>query len=114
MAKIELKGKIITVSEIALVGEKGLKKQTVVFNVPPYVDEYGDAKGNDELWELSILGDNVAKLNFQSFTHELTQGKVGVYINSNVARNKENKEIYIINAVVHSWEPKPVKGGSNA
>jgi hypothetical protein len=60
--KIILKGKIVEVCEVVEVGANNLKKQVVRILQPAYRDGFGDVKGEDEVWECSVLGDRIAKV----------------------------------------------------
>jgi hypothetical protein len=107
MAKTELKGKIITVSEIEMVGEKNTPKQTVIFMVPPFTNGFGETIGNEQLWQLTIIGKTVEKLKFAAYTHEFMMGTATVYLESREVKAKETGDpMYIISANLGEWLPK--------
>lgn len=39
----------------------GLKRQTVILLEPGYVDDFGEKKGHDNQWRVSIYGDRIQK-----------------------------------------------------
>lgn len=111
MAKIELKGTVIAVMPVQTVGDKGTKKQNFVFQVPGYVDGFGDKKGEDEMWSIDVVGeDRIKKFNL---TDDLERRKatIQVYINSNLIPKRaktpqapERAEMFIINAVLAEFK----------
>ena len=104
MAKIELKGYILKVNSPEIVGEKNTAKQTIIFKVPGYVDEFGDKKGQDEEWPLDVMGDNVTKLSLTS-SHQGKRAKATVYVNGQkYIRKSDSTEGWIINARLHTIE----------
>jgi hypothetical protein len=106
MAKCELKGKIMVVTPTETVGQNNLKKQLVYLNVPAYRDSFGEVKGNDEIWELAALGDNIDKLGITTAS-EGVLGTATVFINSNTVKSKDTgKDMYILNAVLYKFEVK--------
>ncbi|RQO65103.1 hypothetical protein DBR40_24850 [Pedobacter sp. KBW01] len=115
MAKIELKGYILTVNQPETVGEKNTAKQTIIFKVPGYVDGFGDKKGQDEEWPLDILGDNVSKLNMTR-DHQGKKAKCIVYVNGQkFTRKTDNTEGWIINAKLHEiqvFDDKPAQSSA--
>lgn len=81
MARIELKGKITAVAPVQEVGEKKTLKQVVIFETPPYRDEYGDEKGVTQEWQLEVLGDQIGKLGIANNAIG-RNAKVTVYVDS--------------------------------
>lgn len=101
MAKLELKGFVLTVRQPETVGEKNTPKQQVIFRVPGYTDQFGDKVGQDEEWPLDIIGDNVAKLNL-STDSEGKKAKVTIYISGQKFIKKlDSTEGHMINARLH-------------
>lgn len=85
MAKIQLKGKVFAVytPEVVGTGDKTLKKQTIIFLVPAWKDQFGDEKGRDEYWEVDIIGDdNIAKFAIVQ-EYEGRNAVADLYLNSN-------------------------------
>ena len=88
MAKITLKGFIANVGEIEEVGANKTFKQSVILKVPGYVDQFGEKKGNDEYWDMVLLGaDKIDRFNIQN-RHKGAKVSCDVYINSNWYENK--------------------------
>lgn len=109
MATLQLKGKFLVCGTPEELGEKRTLVQKVHLMVPGYVDGFGDKKGQDEVWELSVMGDNVAKLGLSN-EKEGKKAIVKIFLNSNTvpaAKTTVNREMYIINAVLHSYELVP-------
>jgi len=102
MAKIELKGVIRQVTPVTTVGANNTKKQSVILFIPAYVDEFGDKKGQDEMYELGIIGDAVAKLNLTAAAVN-QKAKCTVYI-SGREFTKEDKTMYFISANLNAIE----------
>ena len=107
MARIELKGTFKAVMPVQTVGEKGTLKQTILFETPAYRDEYGAQKGNDEVWQLEVLGDQIAKLGIASNSIG-RKAKLLIYLNSNTvvlnAGTKDEKTIYPVNLKIGKVE----------
>ena len=100
MASVILKGKIIHVGSVEFVGEKKTAKQDIILFVPGYTDGFGDKKGIDENWKISIMGKDVQQ-------GGMAPNRVGekasmkVYLNSKLVPSKTGGEdMYIINAVL--------------
>lgn len=117
MAKVELKGSFLAVLSPVEKGEKKTMIQTVFFKVPGYRDEYGDQKGNDEIWEFSVVGiDNINKLALD-VKYEGKKAKCSIYLNSNTidakpatATEAAKQQRYIINAVLYAFILAPQEG----
>lgn len=109
MPKITLKGTFISVTPARKVGETGKEIfiQDLIFKVPGYVDSFGDKKGQDEYWQIQIIGeDNVRKHNL-SIDLETQKATLNVWINSKyLPGTQENKkpDMYIINAVLADYQ----------
>lgn len=111
MAKIQLKGKVIAVLPVETVGEKNTKKQSLVFQVPAYVDAFGDRRGEDEMWRVDVIGEErISKFNLTD-TLEGKNATIDLYINSNridkrakTATTPERAEMFIINAVLADFK----------
>ncbi|MCX2473543.1 hypothetical protein OQZ33_04280 [Pedobacter sp. MC2016-05] len=88
MAKLTLKGFVKEVGTIETVGDKATKKQTIIFFIPGYVDQFGDKKGRDEHWPLDVMGDNIAKLNITKDAVE-QKAEVIVYVSGNIFQKKD-------------------------
>ena len=107
MAKIQLKGKVIAILPVETVGEKNTKKQSLVFQVPAYVDAFGDRRGEDEMWRIDVIGeDRISKFALND-TLEGKKATLDLYINSNLIPKRaatttapERAEMFIINAVL--------------
>jgi len=113
MARIELKGTFLAIEPVQTVGEKGTLKQVVIFETPAYRDEYGDIKGEDEQWELSVMGDSIAKLGLANNVIG-RKAKVTVYVNSRRyektdEKTKVTKIFYPVNLVLNKVEFAEVK-----
>lgn len=103
MPKIQLNGFIEEVSDIEYVGQNNLSKQAIILMVPGYTDEYGEKKGKDEHYQISLLGDSVDKFNIHP-RHVGSKVKTEVYIKSSRYTNKEGKVGYIVNINLASIE----------
>ncbi|WP_285055179.1 DUF3127 domain-containing protein [Pedobacter ginsengisoli] len=100
MAKLELKGMILTVNQPETVGEKNTKKQTFILKIPAYRDEYGDIRGKDEEWEIAVMGDNVDKF-AMTRDHQGKKAKCSIYLNGQkYTKKSDNTEGWIINATL--------------
>lgn len=107
MARLKLRGKFVAISEPKEMGQNKTMVQNVHLLVPGYVDEFGDKKGNDEVWEFSVIGDNISKLAL-SESLILKKADVKIYLNSNTLPKTETRpELYIINCVLASYELIP-------
>lgn len=97
MAKIQLKGIVKHVSSVETVGDKGTQKQSIGLFVPGYVDEFGDKKGQDEEWEIDLFNEKITSV---GLNNNLIDKKaiVTVYVNSRRVKNRDNEDIFIINA----------------
>lgn len=108
MAKIELKGTIVAVNPVEVVGKKDFRKQAVILNVAAYTDSFGDKKGRDEDWCLEVLGDNIEKLNLNS-TFVGMKAICTVFVNSSKVEDLAGsapRTFFIINAVLNKVEFK--------
>ena len=104
MAKIELKGYILTVNQPETVGDKNTPKQTIIFKVPGYVDSFGDKVGRDEEWPLDVIGDNVAKLGMKR-DHEGKKAKCIVYVSGQkFIKKADQTEGWTLNATLGAFE----------
>lgn len=103
MAKITLKGIIHEVGNIEYVGEKEYPKQFIIIFVPEYVDEYGEKKGKDEHWQVTLFGNNVDKFNIQPRNLN-AKVKVDLYLKSMKYEGRDGKIGYMINADLASIE----------
>jgi hypothetical protein len=109
MAVLQLKGKIIAVGGVTEVGQNNLKKQLIHFQIPARRDDFGEVRGEDEIWELSVLGDKIEKLAFKP-EMELKKATMNCFINSKtIPKTDEKPEMYIINVVIASFELQPEK-----
>ena len=106
MAKLELKGKVMFVGGVETVGKNDLKKQQIIVTVPPYRDEFGDILGREENWQFSILGKKVEEFDFDD---DMLLKKIHCkgFVNSNTVINEDGDEMYIIEAVLYSFEIIP-------
>src|SRR5579862_7963649 len=103
MAALELKMIIKGVGEPGVAGdEKKTKKQFVVAHVPGYVDAFGEKKGRDEQWCLTILGDKVDALKAdQSMVDK--KAVIRFFINSFfVEENDARPSFYSVNCTIDS------------
>jgi hypothetical protein len=106
--QIELKGFFVKDQAFKeeLFGETRVQK--FVFLVPGYVDSFGDKKGKDEFWELSIMGDRIDEFKLPKTILESFKAKVTCYINSKLWYQKEDiqreKPQFSIYAVVAKIE----------
>lgn len=107
MAKIELKGTILRVLPVETVGTKNTKKQSVIFQVPAFTDAFGEKKGEDEEWNLGVIGDKVDTMNLLSQNLQGKKAKVTVYINSKRITKTNGEEMHIINANINAIEVVP-------
>lgn len=113
MARIELKGTFLAVEPVQTVGEKGTLKQVVIFETPAYRDEYGDIKGQDEQWELVVMGDSIAKIGIAGNVVG-RKAKVTVYVNSKRMeltdeKTKKVKIFYPVNLILNKVEFADIK-----
>lgn len=108
MAVLELKGKIAAVLPTETVGTNNLKKQVVMFNVPGYVDGFGDKKGKDELWALSVLGDKIDELSLNGSLCD-RNAVVKCFINSKTYTRDKEPDMYFIEAVIAKITLMPEK-----
>jgi len=92
MARIELKGTFRAIEPVQTVGKNNTLKQVIIFETPPYTDEYGDQKGEAEEWKLEILGDQIAKIGLANNCLG-KKAKLTVYVNSRkvLIVNKDNQ-----------------------
>ena len=97
MAKIELKGTIVQVCDVETVGEKSTKKQNIILKVLGYTDEFGDKKSDDEIWQLSLMGNRITKFDLQR-SHELKKAKVTAYVSSRMVVKDGGAAMYFISA----------------
>lgn len=96
--KVVLRGKILVVEEPETVGEKGTKKQTVFFQKPPYINQFGDQQGSEEIWALTVMGKKVDELALTDKTHGMKNATVAFYVSSNEVKSKvDGKIMHIIN-----------------
>lgn len=101
--KVELKGKILVVNPTITVGVNNLKKQVIHLHMTGEQNEFGDAKGPDQIWEINVLGEHIEKV---SLTKQ-DEGKLGtatVFLNSKTVRGNAGVDIYIINATLFKFE----------
>ena len=112
MARIELKGKITAVAPVQEVGEKKTLIQRVLFETPPYRDEYGDEKGETQHWQLDVLGDQIAKLGIANNAIG-RNAKLTVYVDSRKVilepGTKNEKTIYPVSLKIGKVEFAEVK-----
>lgn len=113
MPRIELKGKFLAVEPVQAVGEKGKLKQVIIFETLAYRDEYGDVKGENEQWELAVMGDSIAKLGI-SGNAVGRNAKITVYVNSRRFEKedpatKKIKIFYPVNLILNKVEFAPEK-----
>ena len=104
MAKTNrLAGIIDFVSDVVSVGEKNTAKQDIVILVPGYVDRYGEKKGKDEYWQVSLFNDQIDKYNL--YPHHIGK-KVNfeLYVRSTRYENREGRIMYIVNNSFASFE----------
>lgn len=95
--KVVLRGKILVVEEPETVGENNTKKQLVFFSKPPYVNQFGNQQGKEEIWALTVMGKKVEELNLTDKTHGMKNATVVFYVSSNEVKSKEGKIMHIIN-----------------
>jgi len=81
----------------------GTLKQVIIFETPAYVDYFGDTKGEPDQWELTVLGDNIAKLGVAP-SYIGKRAKINVFINSKRFVTKDNKIIYPVNLILNKIE----------
>lgn len=109
--KAELKGYLQSVGEAVNVGkESTLLKQEIVIMIPGYRDEFGEKKGKDEHWCISILGED--KIKALNLSKEMVRSKVvaTVYINSREFTNQNNEVFYNLNVNLSALEFKSTAG----
>ncbi|MDB4919827.1 hypothetical protein [Mucilaginibacter sp.] len=102
MAKLELKGIVTDVFPVETVGQNQTRKQSLILTVPGYVDEYGDKKGEDELWRLDAIGDKIDALNMPAANGK--KAKISVFINSKKISKADGSPMYIINVNINKIE----------
>lgn len=108
MASLALKGFLTSVLSVQEVGENKTKIQKVYLKVPAYTDDFGEKRGSDEVWELKVIGDNVAKLNLSVGSFDNKKASVKLFLNSRMFHKKEDTEkkepIFNIEAVLYQIE----------
>ena len=63
MAKLKLKGWFDQIHPVTEIGDKKTKKQTIIFTLPGFRDEYNGIDRDPEPWQISIIGKKVDELN---------------------------------------------------
>jgi hypothetical protein len=90
MAKIELKGFIESIGVEAKLGDNQTRVQRVIFRVPAYTDQFGDKKGQDEYWDLGVMGSKIDELNLANKILPSKKAVATVYVNSKFWYKKED------------------------
>lgn len=97
--KIQIKGFVKSVgpviSKTAADRSKFHYEQSILILIPGYVDQFGDKKGEDEIWEFKIFNDAIDKHNLHA-TIEGRKAVVDGYLNSR-AFKKNGVEAYALN-----------------
>lgn len=108
MATLSLKGFLTSVLPIEEVGDNKTKIQKVYIMVPGYVNQFQEKIGNDEIWELKVIGENVNKLNLAVGDFDKKKVAVNCFINSRMFYKKEDiskkEPIFNIEAVLSTIE----------
>lgn len=97
MAKTELQGFLLRVSNVETVGEKQLQKQSILIKVPGYVDRFGERKTDDEIWQIDLFNKAIDKFNLHT-RHQGQKVKAVVYINSRPYETKDGRKGFLLNA----------------
>ena len=100
MPKIPLNGFIEEVGNVHFVGNNNTAKQEILLRVPGYRDEFGEQKGPDDFWKITIMGDKIDKWNIHS-RHIGSKVKTEVFINSRQYVSKKDNSIgYMVNVTL--------------
>lgn len=97
MAKIELKGFLLRVSNIESVGANQTQKQSILIKVPGYTDSFGEKKSEDEIWQVDMFNKSIDKFNLHT-RHQGQKVKATVYINSRAYETKDGKKGFLLNS----------------
>jgi hypothetical protein len=103
MAKVELKGFLLRVSNVETVGEKQTQKQSILMKIPGYVNQFQEKVGEDEIWQIDLFNKAIDKFNLHT-RHQGKKVKASVFINSRPWESKDGKKGYILNANLGSLE----------
>ncbi|MBO9671994.1 MAG: hypothetical protein J7577_01010 [Sphingobacteriaceae bacterium] len=105
MAKLQLNGFLEEVGGIHFVGTSGTTaKQLIVVRVPAWTNQFGEKQGEDELWQISLIGTAVDKFNIHN-NRVGAKVKTEVYIRSNQYQSKKDQSIgYMVNINLASIE----------
>ncbi len=81
--KATMKGFITLIHPTEGIGEKKTKIQRVEFMTPAWRDEFGEVKGNDEFWLLTVMGKKVDEFDLDTVIAPNTSYKaeITVYFN---------------------------------
>jgi hypothetical protein len=103
MAKTEIQGFLLRVSNIETVGEKQVQKQSILIKVPGYVDRFGERKTDDEIWQIDLFNRAIDKFNLHT-RHQGQKVKAVVYINSRPYETKDGRKGFLLNANLGSLD----------
>lgn len=102
MPKIPLNGFIQEVGNVQFVGNNNTAKQEILLRVPGWRDEFGEQKGPDDFWKITIMGDKIDKWNIHE-RHIGSRVKTEVFINSRQYTSKKDNSIgYMVNVTLAS------------
>jgi hypothetical protein len=102
MAKLELKGVFTEVGAVRTVGEKETRIQDLMFLVPAYRDGYGEVKGDDEVWNVQVMGKRIDDLKLDA-TFVGKKAKLTCFANSKTF-TKDGKTSIFVNISLGSLE----------
>jgi hypothetical protein len=103
MATLTLRGFCVEVDPITEVGANNTKKQLMRITIPARTDDFGIVKGKPQQWELTALGDQVAKLSMDK-TMVDKKVEVNCYADSYLVESKEagKEPFYSVNINIAS------------
>jgi hypothetical protein len=100
MPKVSLNGFVEKVGNVQFVGANNTAKQSFILKVPGYTDSFGEKKGPDDFWEITVMGDSIDKFNLHS-RHVGSKVKTEVYINSRMFVSKKEETLGKISYIVN-------------
>lgn len=104
MPKVPLNGFIEDVGNVQFVGANNTPKQEILLRVPAWRDNFGETKGTDDFWKITIMGDKIDRWNLHS-RHIGSKVKTEVFIASKQYTSKKDSSIgYMVNVSLSSIE----------
>ena len=106
MAKIQLEGFVVDVGTVQYVGVNNTPKQNIIFKVPGYVDRFTGKQGQDDFWNITLMGTAIDKFNIHE-RHISLRAKAEVYVNSREYTSRDGNIGYIVNVCLLYTSPSP-------